>query len=119
MKICDKVLFDKLNIMIPLKYLNTLTCDNGSENKDYKNIEKEFNIKVYYAHPYYSLEHWSNENCNGLLRRFFLKGTDCGKITDEEIAKAEYLINMCHLKRLKGQILAEVFLKETGVELFY
>ena len=49
-KICDKTLFNKLSI-IPLEYLNTLTRDNGGENKDYENVEKELEIKVYYALP--------------------------------------------------------------------
>lgn len=116
-KVCDKVLFNKLNI-IPPKYLNTLTRDNGSENKEYENVEKELNIKVYYAHPYHSWERGSNENCNGLLRRFFPKGTDWSKITDKEIAKAEYLINTRPRKRFGGQTPAEVFFKKTGVALF-
>lgn len=116
-KICDKVLFNKLSV-IPTEYLNTLTRDNGGENKEYEKIEKELDIKVYYARPYHSWERGSNENCNGLLRRFFPKGTDWSKITDEEIAKAEYLINTRPRKRLKGQTPAEVFFKETGVALF-
>jgi len=116
-KICDKVLFSKLSV-IPSKYLNTLTRDNGSENKDYKNVEKELKIKIYYAHPYHSWERGSNENCNGLLRRFFPKGTDWSKITDEEITKAEYLINTRPRKRFNGQTPAEMFFKETGVALF-
>ena len=116
-KVCDKVLFNKLSV-IPLEYLNTLTRDNGSENKDFENVEKELNIKVYYAHPYSSWERGSNENCNGLLRRFFPKGTDWSKVTDKEIAKAEYLINTRPRKRLNGQTPTEVFFKETGVALF-
>lgn len=116
-KICDKVLFNKLSV-IPSKYLNTLTRDNGGENKDYENVEKELNIKVYYAHPYHSWERGSNENCNGLLRRLFPKGTDWSKVTDEEITKAEYLINTRPRKRFNGQTPAEMFFKETGVALF-
>ena len=116
-KICDKVLFNKLSV-IPLKYLNTLTRDNGGENKEYENVEKELDIKVYYARPYHSWERGSNENCNGLLRRFFPKGTDWSKITDKEIAQAEYLINTRPRKRFNGQTPAEVFFKETGVALF-
>lgn len=116
-KACDKVLFNKLSV-IPSKHLSTLTRDNGSENKDYENVEKELDLKVYFAHPYHSWERGSNENCNGLLRRLFPKGTDWSKVTDKEIAQAEYLINTRPRKRLKGQTPAEVFFKETGVALF-
>jgi IS30 family transposase len=34
--------------------LLTLTRDNGSENKDYLRVEKELNLKVYFANPYHS-----------------------------------------------------------------
>jgi len=110
----DKVLFDKLS-QIPRKHRKTLTRDNGPENKDYLTVEDRLNLKVYFANPYHSWERGSNENCNGLLRRFFPKGTDWNKVKDEEIANAEYLINTRPRKRLNGYTPAEVFLKETGV----
>lgn len=114
----DDVLFEKLN-KIPNEYLKTLTRDNGKENMNYKNVEKELNLKVFFAHPYCSYERGSNENCNGLFRRFFPKGTDFSKIDDNEIEMVEYLINTRPRKRLGGFTPAEVFFKETGVALFY
>lgn len=113
----DKVLFKKLG-KIPDNYLKTLTRDNGKENMNYKNVEDKLNLKVYFAHPYCSYERGSNENCNGLFRRFFPKRTDFSKIDDNEIEKVEYLINTRPRKRLKGYTPAEVFFKETGVALF-
>lgn len=113
----DEVLCKKLG-QIPLEYLKTLTRDNGSENKSYENVEKNLGIKVYFAHPYHSWERGSNENCNGLLRRYFPKGTDWNNVSSEEIAQAEYLINTRPRKRLNGLTPAEVFYKETGVALF-
>ena len=77
----DEVLFSKLSI-IPSKYLKTLTRDNGSENRNYQEVEKVLGLNVYYANPYHSWEKGANENANGLLRRFFPKGTDWSKITD-------------------------------------
>jgi IS30 family transposase len=41
--------------------------------------------RFYFAHPYSSWERGTNENTNGLLRRFFPKGTDFDKVTQEEI----------------------------------
>lgn len=49
----DDVLLEKLS-KIPAVNLKSLTRDNGSENKDFKRIEKELNLKVYFAHPYHS-----------------------------------------------------------------
>ncbi|MCL1127430.1 IS30 family transposase, partial [Shewanella surugensis] len=34
------------------------------------------------------------ENTNGLLRRFFPKGMKIGSLNEQEIANAEFLINM-------------------------
>lgn len=113
----DAVLIEKLS-KIPSEYVKTLTRDNGSENKGWRFIQDELYLDVYFAHPYHSWERGSNENCNGLLRRYFPKGTDWAKITDEEIARAEYLINTRPRKRLGWLTPAEVFYQETGVALF-
>ncbi len=112
----DVVLFEKLG-QIPPEYRKTLTRDNGSENKDYETVQATLGMSVYFAHPYHSWERGSNENCNGLLRRFFPKGTDWSIITDAEIARAEYLINSRPRKRLGGLTPYEFFYKMTGVAL--
>ena len=113
----DCVLVNKLN-NIPSEYLKTLTRDNGSENVNFAYVQDTLGLMVYYAHPYHSWERGSNENGNGLFRRFFPKGTDFSKITDEEISKVEYLINTRPRKRFGGLTPAEVFYEETGVALF-
>ncbi len=113
----DVALFEKLG-GIPENYLKTLTRDCGSENKDYKIVEKKLGLSVYFAHSYCSYERGLNENCNGLLRRYFPKKTDWSKVSSSELAKAEYLINTRPRKRLKGFTPAEVFYRETGVALF-
>jgi len=114
---CDRVVFDKLS-KIPKEYRKTLTRDRGSENIDYKTVEKQLNLSVYFAHPYCSYERGSNENANGLLRRYFPKKTDWGMISDKDIAQAEYLINTRPRKRFNGLSPTEVFYQETGVALF-
>jgi len=112
----DRVLFEKLK-QIPSPYLQTLTRDNGSENKDWQTVQATLGLSVYFAHPYHSWERGSNENCNGLLRRFFPKGTDWSTISDAEIAQAEYLINSRPRKRLGGLTPYEFFYQMTGVAL--
>ena len=104
----DDVLVEKLG-KIPKEYRKTLTRDNGSENKHWEHVQKILDIVVFFAHPYHSWERGSNENCNGLLRRYFPKGTDWAMITDEELARAEYLINTRPRKRLGWRTPAEVF----------
>lgn len=110
----DEVLFAKLS-RVPKEYRKTLTRDRGSENKDFKTVEEKLNLSVYFAHPYSSYERGSNENCNGLLRRYFPKKTDWSMISDEKIARAEYLINTRPRKRLGGLTPIEAFYQLTGV----
>ncbi len=111
---CNQALVDELKI-IPSEYLKTLTQDRGTENYNFQTVEKELKISCYFAHPYCSYERGSNENLNGLFRRYFPKGTDFAKITNEEISKVEYLINSRPRKRFKGLTPYEMFYKLTGV----
>ncbi|MCL2212724.1 MAG: IS30 family transposase, partial [Oscillospiraceae bacterium] len=48
---------------------------------------------TYYCHPYSSWERGSNEKQNGMLRRWFPKGTDFAKITANVIQNATRWLN--------------------------
>jgi len=48
------------------------------------------NIAVY---PYSSYQRGTNENTNGLLRRFFPKGTDLNEISEIQIDKVAAMLN--------------------------
>lgn len=85
---------------LPSKTKQTLTLDNGPENRDWQNIQTEIGIQCYYAHPYHSWERGTNENTNGLIREYFPKKTDFTMISKEEIAKIEYKLNTRPRKRL-------------------
>ncbi len=72
----------------------TITADNGSEFLDSGAIKEAAGCwEVYYAHPYSSWERGSNENGNRILRRFIPKGTDIGRLTDEELQRIEDWVN--------------------------
>lgn len=113
---CDSVVIERLK-NIPTKFRKTLTRDRGTENLGYKAVEEKLNLSCFFTHPYCSHERGSNENSNGLLRRYFPKKTDFAKITDEDISKAEYLINSRPRKRHCGLTPYEVFYQLTGVAL--
>jgi IS30 family transposase len=104
---------------IPSPYRVSLTRDRGTENMGWKDVEKRLSMKVYFAHAYSSYERGSNENLNGLIRRFFPKKTDFSKVTDEEIMRVEYLINSRPRKRYGGLTPLEVLFKKTGVAINY
>ena len=76
----------------------TMTCDGGTEFMDIEGIERSCidgkqRTKLYFAHPYTACERGTNENHNRILRRFFPKGCDFSKVTDEEVSKAEHWMN--------------------------
>jgi transposase, IS30 family len=74
-------------------FKKTLTYDNGMEMANHKWFTQKTGMPVYFAHPYSSWERGTNENTNGLIRRFFPKGTDFNKITEEQIMEVENKLN--------------------------
>lgn len=80
--------------------IKSITYDNGCEFAKHEKINKELNIKSYFCKPYHSWEKGTVENINGLIRRFFPKGTDFDTISEEEIAYVEDWINNRPMKIL-------------------
>jgi IS30 family transposase len=102
---------------LPSDIRKTLTRDRGSENMGYEALQKELGIKIFFAHAYHSWERGSNENLNGLIRRFFPKRTDFRNVTNEEIRLVERLLNSRPRKRLGWKTPYQVFYELTGVAL--
>jgi transposase, IS30 family len=73
--------------------LLTITYDNGSEFCWHDKVNEALNMKSFFCNPYSSWEKGTVENINGLIRRFFPKGTDFDTITDEQIQYVEDWIN--------------------------
>lgn len=102
---------------LPLELRKTLTRDRGSENMGYKELERQLGVQCYFAHAYHSWERGANENVNGLIRRFFPKGTDFRTLSEADIAHVEHLLNSRPRKRLGWKTPYEVFYELTGVAL--
>lgn len=98
-------LFDTL----PEDKKHTLTLDNGVEFPEYELLEKEAGIKIYFAHPYHSWERGANENANGLIRRYFPKGTVFSTIDAKYFKEVINKINHRPRKRLGWRTPHEVF----------
>lgn len=80
--------------MLPLKgSVHTITLDNGKEFAQHERIAQALVADIYFAHPYSSWERGINENTNGLLRRYFPKGTDFMMLSEEEIQAAVDKLN--------------------------
>ena len=93
---------------LPAHARKSTTLDNGNEFARHQELHA-LGMDTYFADPYSSWQRGSNENANGLLRRFFPKGTDFSKVSDEELAECIALINNFPRKCLNWSTSAEVF----------
>ena len=92
--------------------IKTLTVDNGNEFALHHKINEELGTDVYFANPYSPWERGLNENTNGLIRRFFPKGTDFTRVSEYELIRVQNLLNERPRKILGFKTPKEVFLKE-------
>ncbi len=67
--------------------------DNGNEFAHHEKMGKALRADVYFAYPYCVWEGGSSENTNGLLRQYFLKGTNFKGFSQAKIRQAENRLN--------------------------
>ena len=94
------------------KVFLTLTTDNGSEFSRLPDLEASGSLQVYYAHPCCPGEKGTNENHNGLFRRFIPKGKRIQDYPLEHIARVERWANTLPRKLLGYSTPEECFNKE-------
>jgi IS30 family transposase len=78
---------------VPNTWRKTLTLDNGKEFAAFKLIEQATKVRVFFADPYCAWQRGTNENTNGLLRRYFPKGTDFSQVNDDHLATIVTALN--------------------------
>lgn len=87
-----------------------VVTDNGCEFLDQGKPDRLFRSQVCHTHAYSSWEKGPVENCNGLIRFFFPKGTDFSRVSAADIEHAENRINRTVRKTsLNGRSAHEVF----------
>lgn len=89
-----------LNNLIP-QARKTMTYDNGMEMANHKWLTEQTGMDIYFAHPYSPWERGTNENTNGLIRRYFPKKTDFNNITEQQLKHAQNRLNNRPRKVLK------------------
>jgi len=94
----------------------SLTADNGSEFAALSALKEE-NVGVYFTHPYSAFERGTNENHNGLIRRFIPKGKKISDYSQEAIARVEEWMNGLPRKILGYKTPEELF--EAKLDLIY
>jgi len=78
----------------------TVTMDNGLEFAKHQQLNK-LGIKTFFADPYCSGQRGTNENTNGLIRRYLPKKTSFDNLTQEDLDDIVWEINNRPKKILK------------------
>jgi IS30 family transposase len=89
----------------------TLTVDNGKEFSQFKELENQTGLSVYFADPYAAWQRGTNENTNGILRFYFPKGTDFRKVSEKTLESVVGKINNRPRKCLNYRTPHEVMLE--------
>ncbi len=105
------------------KLFRTVTGDNGGEFSDIEGIEYSVlsakqRLILYFAHPYSSFERGTNENHNGIIRRFIPKGSDIGGYTKQTVRGIQDWMNSYPRKILNGMTPAMALQAELGTEFY-
>lgn len=98
-------------VNLPEPARRSVTFDNGRENYNHEKL-RQLGIKTYFCDPNCAWQRGSNENHNGILRRYIPKKTDLSIISQWELDEILLEINSKPRKCLKYQTPKEVFRKE-------
>lgn len=93
----------------PVSWVKTITFDNGTEFAQHKAIAKALNVSVYFAAPYSAYQRGTNEQVNGLIRRYLPKRTSFRDLTQEQLDAIVEKINNRPRKCLGYRTPNEVF----------
>ena len=96
--------------------VKSITFDNGLEFAKHELIQRALDAKIYFCKPYHSWERGANENGNGLIRQYFIKGQVYSDVSNRETKKVEKRLNNRPRKALKYQKPNDVYLSFTSYE---
>lgn len=93
----------------PASWLNTITFDNGTEFANHSDMTEQLNMDIYFATPYSSYQRGTNENTNGLIRRYLPKARSFRQLTQHQLDAIVSQINNRPRKCLGYRTPNEVF----------
>ena len=94
---------------IPQRLRRTLTWDQGSEMARHADLAQLTGIDVYFAEPHSPWQRPTNENGNGLLRRYVGKGTNLAAYTQANLRAIEHRINTMPRRSLHWSTAKDIY----------
>lgn len=86
---------------IPSSFVKTLTFDNDKAFANHQKIAAQLDADTYFTRPYTSQDKGTVENRIWVIRRFFPKGTDLRKISEERIKTVEEYLNFRPIRKFE------------------
>ena len=71
----------------------TMTYDQGSEIARHETLGAKLNMDIFFCDPHSPWQRGSNENGNGLIREFLLKGMDLSNVGHRQLTSIEHALN--------------------------
>lgn len=99
-------------VSLPPTARQSVTFDNGRENYNHHKLTRDYGIKTYFCDPHCAWQKGSNENHNGILRRYIPKKTDLTKVSQFELNSIVEEINNRPRKCLQYETPYEAFQRE-------
>lgn len=94
---------------IPQPLRRTLTWDQGREMARHADLAELCGIEVFFAEPHSPWQRPTNENGNGLIRRYVGKGTNLAVYTDGDLRRIEHRINTMPRRSLHWSTAHDVY----------
>ncbi|NIA13443.1 MAG: IS30 family transposase [Nitrospiraceae bacterium] len=101
----------------PITWVRSITFDNGTEFAYHEQVAHQLGVDIYFADPYAAYQRGTNENTNGLLRRYLPKGKSFKELTQRQLDMIVDQINNRPRKCLGYRTPNEVFQQQRELHL--
>jgi transposase, IS30 family len=95
--------FSRALARMPKTMLKSLTYDQGKEMAQHEELTKRLKIRVYFCDPHSPWQRPSNENTNGLIRRYLPKGIDLSIYSQKDLDRIAESLNTRPRRRSSTQ----------------
>jgi IS30 family transposase len=85
--------FTRRLAQVPAPLRQSLTYDRGTEMARHKDLARALKMPVFFCDPYSPWQRPTNENTNGLVRRYLPKGIDLSGLTQADLCRLEKRLN--------------------------